>query len=199
MKAKPSFEFEPYLVAQRLRIRATCTDCDARFVGDHDTIEQWRSEHFCASADGQNPYCCFQNSLWIPTLLADSIDASRADFGNIQLFDSCRRVLRIQVSRGFGREFLDYFDTVSERDCACGAAVEARTRVVVSDVSTEPVFGEQSRAILLRSNVRSVVSTPLLDRSRNLIGMLSVHSPRPQHFFGARLKNIDDLIAGFAF
>ncbi len=139
----------------------------------------------------------FRNSFWIRTLLADSMDAGAADFGNIQLFDSAQRVLRIEASDGFAREFLNYFDTVSGSDCACGAALENGSRIIVADVSNHPTFGEESRAMLLRSNVRSVVSTPLLDRSRKLIGMLSVHSSRPQHFIGARLKNMDYLIAGF--
>ncbi len=197
MKTNASFQLKPNFVAGRLRILARCKGCGASFVGNSDAIQAWQDEHFCAPVDVRNPYSHFRNSLWIPTLLRDSMDVGAADFGTMQLFDSESRVLRVQASRGFGREFLDYFQAVAGSDCACGAALQNRSPVVVTDVLADPNFGEQSRAILLRWDVRSVVATPLLDRSRNLVGVLAVHSRRPQHFSGARLKNINGLIGEF--
>jgi DNA-binding NarL/FixJ family response regulator len=116
-----------------------------------------------------NPYLLLRSSESISEFLASIIDATDADFGNVQLFDSTNQVLRIVAHRGFESEFLDYFDTVScDDDCLCGAAMNARTRIVVSDVSRHPVYSGDSRGVMLRANVRSVQTTPLIDRSGNL-------------------------------
>src|SRR5215472_1352871 len=70
-----------------------------------------------------NPYLQFGRSALMSQFLASIISATEADFGNVQLFDSKNRVLRIVAHDGFESEFLGYFDTVSlEDNCACGRA-----------------------------------------------------------------------------
>ena len=149
--------------------------------------------------NGVNFYQNLRNSGHTVSLLRSAIEASAADFGNVQVFDPANRVLRIVAQSGFGEEFLSYFETVRfEDDCACGAAMRERSRMMISDVATDPVFGPgDSRSVLLRANVRSVQSTPLIDTSGRLIGVLSthyrhVHGPIP-HLW----KPIDDLAAAF--
>jgi len=126
------------------------------------------------------------------------IEAPGADFGNVQLFDSTNQVLRIVAHRGFEGEFLDYFDSVScDHDCLCGAAMNTRTRIVVTDVSRHPVFSDESRGVMLRASVRSVQTTPLIDSSGKLLGMVSTHYKRPGGPMPHLWKRIDDLAAGF--
>src|SRR5215813_13491984 len=106
----------------------------------------------------------FADSAWISESLKSLIHTSGAEFGNVQLFDSTNRVLSIVAQHGFQREFLDYFDTVTEKDASvCGAALKGTLRVVVQDVATDSLLTTESRGVLLRAKVRSVQSTPLID------------------------------------
>lgn len=115
-----------------------------------------------------NPYLLFAGAS-ISEFLLSVIGATAADFGDVQLFDSANRVLRIVAQHGFESEFLDYFDTVScDDECVCGAAMNGQSRSVVTDVATDPLLSNGSRGMLLRANVRSVQSTPLFDS----VGML---------------------------
>lgn len=148
---------------------------------------------------GDNPFQRLQACAYIPELLSSVIEASCADFGNVQLFDSQDLILRMAAQHGFEGEFLSYFDTVRcDDDCACGAAMSGGSRVVVSNVATDPVVGDSaSRDVLLRANVHSVQSTPLIGRSGKLIGVLSTHYRRVMGPTPLMLKRIDDQAATF--
>jgi DNA-binding NarL/FixJ family response regulator len=131
-----------------------------------------------------NPYLQFARNGLIAEFLASIIDATGADFGNVQLFDSKNHALRIVVHRGFEREFLSYFDTVSVSErSVCGQAMSKRSRVVVTDVAIDPLFSSDTRGVLLRANVRSVQSTPLVDKNGNFVGMVSTHYGRSEALY----------------
>ena len=144
-----------------------------------------------------NPYLQFRTSPWIPDLLASTLVASAADFGTLQLFDSSDRLLRIVAQHGFGDEFLRHFEAVRSDDhCACGAAMNCRSRIFITDVATDPMFGDSdSRDMLLRARVRSVQSTPLIDPSGNFIGMVSTHYEHPTSLSPSVWKGVDELVA----
>jgi PAS domain S-box-containing protein len=113
-------------------------------------------------------------------LLGEILDAAmqitRADFGNIQLLDRSDGGLRIHEQRGFGPEFLDFFNSVHEGMAACGTALESGQRVIVADVANDPIFkGTAAREVMLRAKAVAVQSTPLLARSGELLGVLSTH------------------------
>jgi GAF domain-containing protein len=143
-----------------------------------------------------NPYLRFGNNAWVPDLLASTLAASAADFGNVQLIDDRNGALRIVAQRGFGDEFLTYFGNVGSNDaCACGAAMKRRSRVVVTDAATDPMFRETAaRDVLLRANVRSVQSTPLIDTAGNFIGIVSTHYNRPTSLAPSVWQDVDDVI-----
>ena len=145
-----------------------------------------------------NPYMRFGRSALFSEFLASIIKATSADFGSVQLFDSTDRVLRIVAYHGFGSEFLDYFNTVSDsKECVCGAAMNGRSRIVVTDVATDPVFSDETRGVLLRANVRSVQSTPLIDPLGKFVGMVSTHCTRPGSPKPGVLGYVDNLAASF--
>jgi len=145
-----------------------------------------------------NPYMRFGRSALFSEFLASINKATSADFGSVQLFDSTNRVLRIVAYHGFGSEFLDYFNTVSDsKECVCGSAMNGRSRIVVTDVATDPVFSDESRGVLLRANVRSVQSTPLIDPLGKLVGMVSTHCTRPGSPMPDVLGYVDNLSASF--
>jgi CRP-like cAMP-binding protein len=104
------------------------------------------------------------------------IDAQRADFGNIQLYDSKTGTLAIVAHRGFSQEFLDYFATVDAHDTsACGQALKSRARIIIEDVTTDPSYAPH-RAIAAAAGYRAVQSTPLINpRTGAPVGMLSTH------------------------
>ena len=145
-----------------------------------------------------NPYLQFGRSALIYEFLASIIEATGADFGNVQLFDSRNRVLRIVAHHGFESEYLRYFDMVSYDDhCACSTALNERSRIVVADVATDPLFSTDARGVLLKANVRSVQSTPLIDSRAIFVGIVSTHyndpgGPKPDMW-----KSVDDLAASF--
>jgi GAF domain-containing protein len=72
-----------------------------------------------------------------------------------------------------------------------------QARVVVADVATDPVFSGGSREMLLRSNVRSVQSTPLISPSGEFVGMVSTHYTRPHGPRPGMGQPVDELAAGF--
>ena len=100
--------------------------------------------------------------------------------------------------RGFEAEFLNQFDTVcSNHGCACSTALNERSRIVVADVGTDRRFSDDSRGVLLRANVRSVQSTPLIEPSGRFVGMVSTHYSRPKATMPHMWKQVDDLAASF--
>jgi GAF domain-containing protein len=116
--------------------------------------------------------------------VSTALRITKANMANLQLFDPGRGALHIAAQYGFGRQFLDYFDSVHEGEAACGEAFKARGRVVVEDVTESPIFrGTTALEVLLDTGVRAVQSTPLIDGSGTILGILSTHwsSPRPMN------------------
>src|SRR5262249_46023812 len=112
-------------------------------------------------------------------LLEGAIRASRADFGNVQLYNPQIGALEIVAQRGLKRDFLDYFRTVRlEEGWCCAQAMQSGERMIIEDVEQDPSF-EPHRPIAAAAGYRGVQSTPLKSRSGNVLGMLSTHFRRP--------------------
>ncbi len=117
-----------------------------------------------------------------PQLLNEIVEAGMritdSDRGVIQLVED--GVLTIVSQRGFEQAFLDYFDRTSNRDAACGLALERKERVIVEDVAASPIFqGTEGREVMLAAGVRAVQSTPLTSHSGEVLGVFSTHYDRP--------------------
>jgi GAF domain-containing protein len=139
-----------------------------------------------------------ESNTWIHGLLEFTMAATAADFGNVQILDSSARVLKIAAQRGFDSDFLRYFDSVRLADaCACGAAMKSRSRIVVPDIAASPFFSSSAKEVLLRANVRSVQSTPLVNRRGSLVGMVSTHYRRPHGPAPEMWKCVDEIVSGF--
>jgi anti-sigma regulatory factor (Ser/Thr protein kinase) len=110
--------------------------------------------------------------------LETAVSFMKADFGNIQMFDPTTGSLTIVAHDGFSREFLEYFAVVDDDSAACGRAAETGTQTVIDNVYTDPGFAPH-REIAAASGFAAVQSTPLIDYSGKLIGMLSTHFSRP--------------------
>ena len=115
-------------------------------------------------------------------LLEEALDGAimllGADRGSIQLADRNGKALRIVCQRGFGRAFVEHFAVVDDDLAACGRAARAMTQAVIPDVNADPAFADH-RAIAAVSGFRAVQSTPLIDSTGRLRGVLSTHFVRP--------------------
>ncbi len=125
-------------------------------------------------------------------ILSTMIGVQGADFGNIQLYDSKTGTLRIAVQKGFSAPFLAHFGVARTGDgSVCGRALEARTRVVVTDVEQDAAFAPH-RAAAAEAGFRAVQSTPIFARDGTIEGMISTHFRNP-HTPSERDLRITDL------
>jgi PAS domain S-box-containing protein len=129
-------------------------------------------------------------------VLDAAIEITGALKGNIQLLDETTHTLYIAVHRGFEPAFLNFFAVVrAAESAACGAALRSAKRVVIEDVATSAVFtGWPSREVLLQAGVRAIQSTPLISTTGKIVGMISIHFPRP-HRLNERDLRFMDLLA----
>src|SRR5262249_20799410 len=129
-------------------------------------------------------------SAMLPKVLDGALSLLGADFGNVQILDPATGSLRLVTQSGFDNGFIDYFASVDDSGSACGRAASQRSQVVISDVQTDPAF-EPHRAIAAASGFRAVQSTPLIDSSGRMVGMLSTHFVRPHRPSSSDLQVID--------
>jgi PAS domain S-box-containing protein len=112
-------------------------------------------------------------------VLLAAIEIMHADMGNVQLFDPSNNTLKIVTQRGFKQDFLDHFRVVQiEDETVCSRAMKSGERVVIEDVQSDALF-EPHRERASSAGYRGVQSTPLINRDRKMIGMLSTHYRHP--------------------
>ncbi|MEU6379846.1 STAS domain-containing protein [Streptomyces sp. NPDC046909] len=103
-----------------------------------------------------------------------------APMGNAQLLEPGAGVLHIVTQRGFHQPFLSFFETVDDRDTACGVAAQDRSPVFVDEVPASPIFlGTPALDVLHDAKVGSVASLPVSCGDGTLIGVVSVHRHEP--------------------
>ena len=111
-------------------------------------------------------------------LLDDVMDIAvailRADKGTLQVVEG--NGLRIVAHHGHEQPFLEFFAAAENVASVCGEATKRGERVCVEDVESSPIFaGTPSLPALRQAGVRAVQSTPLVTRSRRLLGILTTH------------------------
>ena len=111
-------------------------------------------------------------------ILEGALALTGADRGNVQILDPTAGSLRIAAQCGFGAEFLEYFAVVDDGASACGRAARERTQTVIVDVDLDARFAPH-RDIAAASAFRAVCSTPLVEQTGRLLGVVSTHYSRP--------------------
>jgi PAS domain S-box-containing protein len=101
------------------------------------------------------------------------------DRGLIYVYDAASNVLRLKVSLGFSDAVMGRLDGINAAQSPSGRACIERTRVVVEDVSTDPSVAE-FQSLAMEAGIRAVHSTPLLSRSGEVLGAISVHLREPR-------------------
>src|SRR5262245_16469109 len=112
-------------------------------------------------------------------VLEAAMHCGDAERGTVQLRDPVYRGLAMEDQNGFDPDFVEFFDYVDDADSACGYALRSRGQTIVGEIDTSPVFSELARAVVTKSEVGSVVSTPLRDRAGAVHGVVSVHYSKP--------------------
>ena len=128
----------------------------------------------------------------LPEFLQSAMEVDGAGRGNIQLFDSTQRTLKIAAQKGFKEEFLRYFAVVRPGSYVCGAAMNVGARVIVPDVSSHPIFKDrESGEVMLRAGALAVQSTPLISSVGQFLGVMSTHYDRPRTVRRQELQQLD--------
>ncbi|MFF7752388.1 GAF domain-containing protein [Streptomyces sp. NPDC007971] len=114
----------------------------------------------------------------LPRVAGAAMALMGAEFGNIQFVDPRDDSLVLVTQSGFRHEFLDHFAVVRDSLSVCGRAAWQGVQAVSADVRDEPAFAPHQK-VFRAAGVRSVQSTPLVDRAGRLMGMISTHTSQP--------------------
>ncbi|WP_172381928.1 STAS domain-containing protein [Streptomyces sp. MNP-20] len=126
--------------------------------------------------------------------LSVALRITGAPMGNAQLLDPAVGALRIVAHHGFHQPFLSFFETVDDRETACGVAARDHEPVFVADVVNSPVFlGTPALDVLRDADVGAVASVPIQSRAGALIGVVSVHFPGPLAWRDGRRRALEGL------
>ena len=118
------------------------------------------------------------NHVNLPQIMQDVVSAvaklQNTDMGLLSLLDAGGNDLRVGSSLGFSSGFLKCVERVPAGSGACGTCLATRARVIIEDTENDPGFAAY-RAAARSAGFRAVHSTPLIDQTGNLVGVLSVH------------------------
>ncbi len=99
--------------------------------------------------------------------------------GVLSLYDSESDRLTAQASLGISRKILGQLDRLPA-SAVFSVAARERRRVIAEDVGADAHF-EPCRALAREAGFRAVHSTPLVDRSGKVLGVLSLFFAEPHH------------------
>jgi PAS domain S-box-containing protein len=111
-------------------------------------------------------------------IVETAIAIADSDFGNLQIVDPTTGALKIIAHRGLPAWWIDFWNH-GERTGACRIAFDRAERVIVEDIEQSPIFAGKALAVQREVGVRAIVSTPLVSRAGQTIGMFSTHSKTP--------------------
>jgi signal transduction histidine kinase len=108
-------------------------------------------------------------------VLRAALDVQGTDLGLLTLCGPERSGLNLRVSSGFKEEFLKLVEWIAPGAPACGTCYSERRRVIVEDSEKDPLFAPAARV----GGFRSCHSTPLISRTGNMSGVLTVCFRQP--------------------
>ena len=122
-------------------------------------------------------------------VLEGAIKLQRADFGDIALYDSGDRTLRIVAHQGVGQEFLDHFGCTDGDDAAaCRSPTSGGDRLIIEDVKEYAPYAPHL-SVAAATGYRGLSGTPITDRQTGLpLGMLTTLYREPHQPDQAQLR-----------
>ena len=123
-------------------------------------------------------------------LLRTATELVDARMGSVQLVNAGGQLEMIgQV--GFDTSVLDKFRIVSLEDCStCAVALSRRARVAVRDLHKDPDFTEIAAALRSYGAV-GAASSPILDKTGNVLAMFSVYWPDDHDLDKREIASLD--------
>jgi PAS domain S-box-containing protein len=117
----------------------------------------------------------------LQAILETLVDVHNADFGLLSLYDDAMKCLTPGASLGIDEAALKALARVEPgaNIGACGCAIATRERAVVEDVETDHRF-EPYRSMARDVGFRAVHSTPMMTRSGEMLGVISVQFKTPR-------------------
>lgn len=118
-----------------------------------------------------------------------------SDAASMQMYDRRRSSLKLLAWTGFHPDSARFWTWVeAESGSSCAAALKSGARVIVPDVEQCGfVLGTADLEAYRKSNIRAVMSTPLISRSGVLVGVISTHWQRPLEPDEHQLRFLDVL------
>jgi signal transduction histidine kinase/CheY-like chemotaxis protein len=113
-----------------------------------------------------------------------------ADNGHVQLVEEGGKLRRIVAHVGFSQDFLDRFELIPGDFSLSGMAIEQGERVIVEDVFAHPQFTSIAPRCATHGFI-SGQSTPLVNGSGAVVGVLSTHFLRPHSPSERELRMLD--------
>ncbi|MGW0908300.1 STAS domain-containing protein [Streptomyces sp. NPDC002853] len=130
----------------------------------------------------------------VSAALSAAFEINGAPMGNAQLYEAESGLLRIVAQRGFDHPFLSYFETVADRETACGLAAQDRRPVIVDEVAACPLFiGTPALEVLQEASVGACVSVPITSADGTLIGVVSTHHERARRWSDEQHRALEGL------
>lgn len=114
--------------------------------------------------------------------ICNSIDLHVApSFTSILLMDADARTLWPSAGSGVPPDWAHAITPlpVAPDTGLCGTAAFLKTRVIVPDVATEPVWREDLRDIALKNGIRAAWSQPILTNDNRVLGTFGMYSVEP--------------------
>ena len=109
-------------------------------------------------------------------VLKVAIEITGADKGGIQLLDNQTGVLTIATQSGFEESFVEFIESATTGDTACGVALLTKQRVIVEDITESEIYaGTPSLPAMREANVLAVQSVPLMSSSGKVLGIVSTY------------------------
>ena len=109
-------------------------------------------------------------------VLKVAIEITGADKGGIQLLDNETGVLTIATQSGFEESFVEFIESATTGDTACGVALLTKQRVIVEDITESEIYaGTPSLPAMREANVLAVQSLPLMSSSGKVLGIVSTY------------------------
>ncbi|HUQ29426.1 MAG TPA: ATP-binding protein [Usitatibacter sp.] len=117
----------------------------------------------------------------LQAVLDTAVEAQHAHFGIVWMHDAATQMLLPRASHGFDENTLANFEGVAPGPSGGGAgnAYASRSRWAIEDTETDESF-EPFRDAARRAGLRALHSTPIVTRSGELLGVLSVHYRQPR-------------------
>jgi hypothetical protein len=115
----------------------------------------------------------------LQTGLDAALQAASTDRGDIELADA-QGALHIAVWQGLPDEFLKLNGGISDHGSACRLAFTEHKRIVVTDVTSDPLYVDTPALEALRkAGIRALCATPLVAPTGEALGIVSTHFHDP--------------------